>query len=96
MRVAKVGWFVVQGLTSNQTHYRLFQRRVFCKGIVAVILNRNFSLRFGSVNQFESIFPSLVCSEAPAPVFGHFKFVYGSSQASLTYIRTCVQGCLAL
>ena len=26
---------------------------------LAVVLNRNFSLRFGSVNQFESIFPSL-------------------------------------
>ena len=32
----KLGW-VVQGLTSHQTHYRSFQRRVFCKGFPSLL-----------------------------------------------------------
>jgi len=31
-----LGW-VVQGLTSHRTHYRLFQRRVFCKGFPSLL-----------------------------------------------------------
>jgi len=38
-----VRW-VAQGLTSHRTHYRSFQRRVFCKGfpsLKTVMLNTN-------------------------------------------------------
>jgi len=30
-------WLVVQGLTSHRTHYRSYQRRVFCKGFPSLL-----------------------------------------------------------
>jgi len=33
----QVGWLVVQVLTSHRTHYRSYQRRVFCKGFPSLL-----------------------------------------------------------
>jgi len=32
---------VVQGLTSHRTHYRSFQRRVFCKGFPSLYRSKD-------------------------------------------------------
>ena len=44
-------------IAANASHNTILHH-----GVVAVVLNRNFSLRFGSVNRFEPIFPSLIWS----------------------------------
>jgi len=48
-------------IDANVSHDAILQHSVArSSSVAAVVLNRNFSLRFGSVNRFETIFPSLL------------------------------------